>query len=50
MDELKHEVYANGDALGRLIQKVDQEFAANTIQHERMSYRLTRLEHAKGFA
>jgi len=48
-DELKEMTYSNGDALARVIKKMDEEFSAATIQRIRIADRMERVEKAVGF-
>ena len=44
IESLKHEVYANGDAIARLTLKFDQESTANAIQHERFNEKFDHID------
>ena len=49
-DELKEMTYSNGDAIARMMKKMDEEFSAATIQRQRLEESIGRLEQSYGFA
>ncbi|MBI2475545.1 hypothetical protein HYV69_03935 [Candidatus Uhrbacteria bacterium] len=49
-DELKEMAYSNGDAIARMMKKMDEEFSAATAQRQRLGERIERLEQTYGFA